>query len=178
MSNSAEVQAWIATLKQEDRSLGKRNRFLAVAFAFALVVALLVGLSVYHWTVGSYAALDNLRIERQPASQGRIEIAFDVRSPGRVRYLRTSGGHRTELIDYFAKPGPVERSWSWSYEPGSDIQVSLTYRQGLWRRTLSAPFPTCTSADIVILIDTTGSMSNGNIRFRSTDLWSTSARSA
>lgn len=158
MSNSAEVQAWIATLKQQDRWLGKRNRFLAMAFGFALVVALLAGVSVYDWTVGSYASLDHVRIERQPASQGRIEIAFEIRSPGRVRYLRTSGGHRTELVDYFTQPGPVERSWSWSYEPGSDIQVSLTYRQGLWRRTLSKAFPTCASADIVILMDTTGSM--------------------
>jgi hypothetical protein len=159
MSSSAELQAWIATLKQEDRSLRKRNLLLTIAFALALVAALLVGLSVYRWTVRSYASLDNVRIERQPAGQGRIEIAFDVRSPGRVRYVRTSGGHRTELVDYFPQPGPVQRSWSWSYKPGSDIEVSLTYRRDLWRRTLSTPFPTCKSADIVILIDTTGSMS-------------------
>ncbi len=159
MSGSAEVRAWIASLKREERSLGRRNRFLAVAFAFALVMAILVGFSVYRWTVGNYAALAEVRIERQPASQGRIDIAFHVRSPGRVHYLRTSGGHRTELIDYFSRPGPVQRSWSWSYEPGRDIEVSLTYRHGLWRRTLASPFPTSKSADIVILIDTTGSMS-------------------
>lgn len=159
MSTSAEVQAWIATLKQEDQSLGKRNRFLGAAFTAGFLLFLVVGISVYRWTVGSYASLDNVRIERHPASQGRIEIAFDVQSPGRVRYLRTSGQHRTELIDYFSQPGPIERSWSWTYEPGQDIDVSLTYRRGFLRRTTRTPFPTGTSADIVILIDTTGSMS-------------------
>jgi Mg-chelatase subunit ChlD len=159
MSSSAEVQAWIATLEQEDQSLGKRNRLITVAFAAGFVVFVVVGISVYRWTVGSYASLDNVRIERHPASQGRIEIAFDVRSPGRVRYLRTSGEHRTELIDYFSQPGPVERSWSWTYEPGENIDVSLTYRSGLLRRSARVAFPTAKSADIVILIDTTGSMS-------------------
>ena len=159
MSSSAEVQAWIATLKQEDQSLGKQNRLLAVAFASGAVVLLLVGASVYRWTVGSYASLDNVRIERHPASQGRIEIAFEVLSPGRVRYLRTSGQHRTELVDYFSHAGAVERSWSWTYEPGEDIDIFLTYRRGLWRRTAGNLFPTAKSADIVILIDTTGSMS-------------------
>lgn len=159
MSSSAEVQAWIATLKKEDQTLGRRNRLLSGAFLVGLAVFLVVGFMVYDWTVGSYAALTDVRIERQPASQGRIEIAFEVRSPGRVRYLRTSGQHRTELVDYFANPGPVERMWSWTYEPGRDIDVSITYRQGLLRRTMRAHFPTAKSADIVILVDTTGSMS-------------------
>ncbi len=159
MSASAEVQAWIATLQKEHRSLGRRNRFLSVAFICGFVALVAVAASVYRWTVGSYAALDNVRIERHSGSQGRIEIVFDVGSPGRVRYLRTSGGHRTELIDYFSQSGPVERSWSWTYEPGDDIEVALTYRRGVWRRTAGATFPTAKSADIVILIDTTGSMS-------------------
>jgi len=159
MSTSAEVQAWIATLQREDQSLERRNRLLLAVFVAGFIVFLAVVVSVYRWTGGSYAALDKVRIERHPASQGRIEIAFDVRSPGRVRYLRTSGSHRTELIDYFSQSGPVERSWAWSYEPGEDIEVSLTYRRGLWRKTAMTPFPTATSADIVVLIDTTGSMS-------------------
>ena len=159
MSSSAEVQAWIATLKQEEQTLGKRNRFLAAAFIAGFIVFLAVGISVYRWTVGSYASLSDVRIERNPASQGRVEISFDVRSPGRVRYLRTSGAHRTELIDYFSEPGQIERSWSWTYEPGEDIRISLTHRRGLWRRTAKSLFPTASSADIVILIDTTGSMS-------------------
>lgn len=158
MSTSAELQAWIATLKQEEQSLGKRNRFLSVAFVAGLIAFLVVGASMYRWTVGSYAALDSVRIERHSANQGRIEIGFDVRAPGRVRYLRTSGSHRTELIDYFSQPGPVERSWSWTYEPGEDIEVSLTHRRGLWRHTARSFFPTGKSADIVILVDTTGSM--------------------
>lgn len=159
MSSSAEVQAWIATLKKEDQTLGKRNRFLTVAFVAGFVIFFAAGISVYRWTVGTYASLANVRIERQPASQGRIEIAFDVQSPGRVRYLRKSGQHRTELVDYFSRPGPVTRMWSWTYEPGEEIDVSLTYRRGLLRRTNRTSFPTAKSADIVVLIDTTGSMS-------------------
>jgi hypothetical protein len=159
MSASAEVQAWIATLQQEDDLLGRQNRVLLIVFSVGIVVLLTVAATVHRWTVGSYAVLDNVRIERQPTSQGRIEIAFQVRSPGRVRYLRTSGEHRTELFDYFSRPGLVERSWAWTYEPGEDIEVSLTCRRGFWRRTATAAFPTADSADIVILIDTTGSMS-------------------
>ena len=159
MSSSAEVQAWIASLKQEDQTLGRRNRLLAVALVAGFVVFLVVVYLVHHWTVGSYAALSDVRIERQPASQGRIEISFEVRSPGRVRYLRTAGDHRTELVDYFASAGAVKRVWSWTYEPGKEINAVLTYRQGLLRHTTRAHFPTAKSADIVILIDTTGSMS-------------------
>ena len=159
MSTSLEVQAWIASLEQEDRSLGRRNRFLSVVFLLGLALALVAAGLVYRWTVGSYASLDHVRIEQHPASQGRIEISFDVLAPGRVRYVRTSGAHRTELVDYFTRPGPVKRSWSWSYEPGQDIVVALPHRRGLWRSTTRTRFSTSKSADIVVLIDTTGSMS-------------------
>jgi len=158
MSASAEVQAWIARLEKEDQSLGRRNRVLLITLGIGVLLLLIVAGSVYRWTVGSYAQLEAVDIKRLPASQGRIEIAFDVIEPGKVRYLRVSGGHRTELIDYFSQPGRVERSWAWTYEPGEKIAVSLTSRGRLARRITKAEFPTAQSADIVILIDTTGSM--------------------
>jgi hypothetical protein len=75
-----------------------------------------------------------------------------------VYYRRQSGGIETEVRDYFSQTGPVERSWSWVYEPGEPIDVLVRYRGALWRRTATANFPTSSSADIVILMDTTGTM--------------------
>lgn len=159
LSSSAEFQAWIAKLEAQDRSIGRRNKILI--WVLGAGVALLIGAGwwVYRSTVRCYAVLDGVQIERQGANQGRLEIVFRVVSPGKVFYRRTSGSTRTEVIDYFDSPGEVRRLWSWVYEPGEDIVVSLTYRGGLLRRTARGRFPTAKRADIVVLMDTTGSMS-------------------
>ena len=107
-----------------------------------------------------------LRIARQCANRtspgqprpNRDRLRRPGAGPGFATSARPANIERN-WWDYFSQPGAVERSWAWSYEPGEDIDVFLTYRRGLWRRTAANLFPTAKSADIVILIDTTGSMS-------------------
>jgi len=158
MMASREMQAWIARLEAERQTVGRRNKFLAVALGVAVVVLVVVLVSLHQATIGTYAVLDNVTITRHPASQGRVEIAFQVTSPGKVYYRRGSGDVQTDVIDYFHRAGPVERSWGWVYEPGEPIDVRVWYRRGILRRAERASFETANRADIVILIDTTGSM--------------------
>lgn len=158
MSN-AEVQAWIAKLEAENKSTGRRNVTLAAALVAGLILLTVIFWGVYQSMVRSYAVLEDVVISRNPANQGRLEISFRVVSPGIVSYRRTSGSISTEVVDSFANSREVRWGWSWVYEPGKDIDVLLSYRDGLWRRSVLKSFPTAKSADIVILMDTTGSMS-------------------
>jgi hypothetical protein len=131
---------------------------LGVLFLLGLVVLLALLGWLYQTTVRSYAVLEGVEIAQNPASQGRVEIAFAVRQPGRVFLERRSGGVTTEVMDYFEQAGPQTRSWSWLFEPGAPIDVRVRYRGWLWRREQSRSFATSSKADIVILMDTTGSM--------------------
>ena len=158
MMASREMQAWIARLEEEQKTLGARNKVLAVALSAGVLFLVIILWVVYSWTIGAYAVLDDVEITRHPASQGRVDISFRVTTPGKVFYRRTSGDVQTELIDYFNSAGEVSRSWAWVYEPGQDIDVTLWYRGRLFRRSERQQFPTADRADIVILIDSTGSM--------------------
>jgi hypothetical protein len=158
MMASREMQAWIARLEEQQQTLGVRNKYLTAALGAGLLLLAVVLWIVYRATIGSYAMLDDVVITRHPANQGRLEISYRVVAPGKVHYRRTSGRVETELVDYYHSPGDVSRSWSWVYEPGEDIDVSMAYRGWLLRRTERKQFPTAARADIVILIDSTGSM--------------------
>jgi hypothetical protein len=160
LSLNAEVQAWITKLESETHSLGRRNRLLLIGLGIGLIVLLAVCWWLYQSSIRSYAVLENVSIERNSTHQGRLQISFRVTKPGKVLYERVSGGIRTEVVDYFDKPGNVERSWSWVYEPGKDIDVEVICRSNFWRQNYAASFPTEKTADIVILMDTTGSMSH------------------
>jgi hypothetical protein len=158
MMASREMQAWIARLEAEKWTLGRRNKYLTAALAAGVVLLGIVLWIVYRWTIGGYAVLDEVVITRHPANQGRLEISFRVVKPGKVHYRRTCRDIQTDVVDYFNSPGRITRSWAWVYEPGRDIDVTLRYRNGLFRRTDHERFPTSDRADIVILIDSTGSM--------------------
>lgn len=157
-SRTDELQRWVASLQAQNQSAGQRNRYLGILFLVGLFSLFILLAWVYQSGVRSYAVLDNVTIVQNPASQGRVEIAFDVTRPGRVFLSRRSGATTTEVIDYFTETGPQQRSWSWVYEPGREIDVAVRYRGALWRKTQQASFDTSSKADIVILIDTTGSM--------------------
>ena len=158
LASSAELQAWISKLELENRSVRRRNRVILAALAIGLLALGGVLWGLYQSGIGTYAVLRDVRVTRNPANQGRLQISFQVVSPGKAFYERTSGRLHTELVDYFRSPGEVRRVWSWVYEPGKDIDVSLMYRGGLFRRAESWSFPTARQADIVVLMDTTGSM--------------------
>ena len=154
-----ELQAWIESLERQQKSLGRRNRLLGVFFATGLIALAGLLAYLYQMSVRSYAALDQVSITRSPVNQSKVQIAFNVIQPGKVYLRRRSGDTVTEVVDYFSQSGAQSRSWSWIYEPGTPIDVELVYRGSIWRRKASQQFPTANSADIVILMDTTGSMS-------------------
>ena len=158
MMAGREMQAWIARLEAENRTITGRNRYLWVALCVGVVVLVAAVWSVYRATIGAYAVLDDVVVRQHPASQGRLEISFRVVSPGMVYYRRTGGGIQTDVIDYFRSPGENKRTWGWGYEPGRPVDVTLWYRRGLWRSAHTQSFPTLRRADLVVLIDTTGSM--------------------
>jgi len=159
MMASAEMQAYLRKLKAEERKLGKRNRVLAVAFGAALVLLVVVLWNVYRAGIGSYALLSDIQVRQEPTSPGRLVLSYQVAAPGKVYCRRVSGGIVTELVDYYHTPCRVERPWSWVYRPGEPIELELRYRRGLLGGTYRSSFPTVRRVDIVVLIDTTGSMS-------------------
>jgi hypothetical protein len=152
------LRAQIDELKQQDRSLGRRNRYLGWVLLGGVVLLLVVLAGLYQFAVRSYAVLDQVAIRQDQANQGMLEVSFRVVSPGVVHYRRTSGKSEAELLEVFRSPGTYTRSWSWLYEPGSPIETSLCFRGPFWRKTQTTAFPTSRRADIVVLIDTTGSM--------------------
>jgi len=160
LASSSELQAWIAKLEAENHSVGRRNHLLLAALAAGLLLLMLVLWWLYRSGIQCYAVLDGVTISRNPSNQGRVQISFRVAKPGRVLYERDSGSVRTQVVDYFDRPGDIQRSWSWVYEPGEDIHIAVWYRSSLWRRSSTASFPTEKQADIVVLMDTTGSMSH------------------
>ena len=159
LASSAELQAWISKLELENRSVRRRNR---PRFSSPWRSG------CWPWAECSGGSI-NPESARTPCcatfaspatrrTRAAFEISFQVVSPGKAFYERTSGRLHTELVDYFRSPGEVRRAWSWVYDPGKNIDVSLLYRGGLFRRTESWSFPTARQADIVVLMDTTGSM--------------------
>lgn len=159
MRGSAEVQAWIRSLEADEATLGAYQRRLKVALACGVGVFVLIAVAIYWTIVGQYAVVDDLKIARHPASQGRLEFALDVVRPGKVHYRRSSGPLQTDLVDRYQVSGPVNRVWAWTYRPGDPIEATVWYRRGLLLRSTRVAFPTSNQADIVVLIDTTGSMS-------------------
>ncbi len=156
---SDEMRAWIDSLQAQQKSIGHRNRWLSVFLGVGLLLLLLILGWVYQTSVRSYAVLRDVQIARHPANQGRIRVSFEVVHPGKVYLSRESGGALTEVIDYYSTAGDQRRDWSWVYQPGEEIRVGLLYRVALWRRGQQQSFPTSKKADIVVLMDTTGSMS-------------------
>ena len=158
MATSGELQAWLARLQQEERQIGRRNRYLAGAAVAGTLLLLILLAGIHRATIGSYSSIDQIEIRQHPADPGRLQIKFNVLSPGKVYCRRVSGDSRTDVIDYFAEPCQVDRPWSWAYRPGQPIEATLWYRRGLLQGTSVESFPTKDRVDIVVLIDTTESM--------------------
>jgi len=158
MKASPEVQAWLKQLETEEEKIGLRNKVLAGALGGGVLLLLLILWGVYRATFGAYAVIDDIRIEQHPVNPGRLQIKYNVVKPGKVYCRRTSGNVETNVLDYYDEPCEVDRPWSWGYRPGKNVDVTLWYRSGLARTSHETSFPTPQQADIVVLIDTTGSM--------------------
>jgi hypothetical protein len=153
-----ELSGRVAELRATSRSIARRNRYLLATFIGAVAILLSALFALYQWQVRSYAVVDDVRIEQDPSNQGRVVVSFQVVSPGKVHYRRKGGAVDAEITDVFHTPGRVTRQWAWQYDPGTPIQVSVKYRSGLWTETRVDRFQTSNHADIVVLMDTTGTM--------------------
>lgn len=158
MAASAEMRAYLAKLEAEDGKIGTRNRYLAAALAGGVLLLVLILWGIYRSTIGAYAIIDEIDIRQDPVRQGRLRIKFRVRSPGKVLCRRVSGQNETDVVDYFFEPCDVDRPWSWPYQPGRNIDLTLSYRGGLLLKDHKSSHATYDRADIVILMDTTESM--------------------
>lgn len=154
MRSSPEMKAWLERLQQQDRTLGRQNRALAVALAAGIAIAIVVLWLGYRSTIGAYAALGGLAAEQHPAHPGRIDFSFRVARPGQVHFRRVSGDRVNERIDHFSARGEFNREWSWDYAPGADLVVTAWYRSWFLRRRQTWRFPTARRLDVVLLIDT------------------------
>lgn len=158
MAGSREMRDWIASLEAQNQSIKRRNVFLLVALTAGLLLLLVILWLVYNATVRSYAVLEDVEVFRHPENQGNIQLKFHVATPGKVLCTRVCGGVKKTLAYDYEETGDQTVSWADEYEPGQEIEISLLYRGGLWRTTVEESFPTSKSADIVVLMDTTGSM--------------------
>jgi hypothetical protein len=158
MLASPEMQAWLRRLQVEERTVGQRNRYLAWALGGAVALLLVAVFFVYRATIGDYAVIGDIQIEQNPAQPGRLQLKYRVLSPGRVACRRESADMQTDVVDRFFRECDVDRPWAWDFRPGADIRLTLWYRSGLLRRSSVQTFSTPEQADIVVLIDTTGSM--------------------
>jgi hypothetical protein len=158
MASSQEVQAWIRRLEAEEKKLARQTSYFTVALVGAGMFLLVSVISVYRATIGAYAVIEEIEFRQHPAQPGRLHLGYRVVSPGKVHCRRVSGEMVTELIDRFRAPCKVERPWSWSYLPGDEILLTIWHRRGFTLRSIQQSFPTSDRVDIVILLDTTGSM--------------------
>jgi Mg-chelatase subunit ChlD len=147
----------------ELEAVAKRNlRFsrLLLGICGAIVLALLLtGWQVYSSQVLSYAVLENVTIEQDDLAMNRVNVAFNVVTPGRVAFDRRSDGSRTEKLDEFATPGPVKLSWTWPSKDSIDFRV--VFRGGMMRaaeQKMMAVGDVSNAIDIVFIMDSTRSM--------------------
>ena len=153
-----EIQAWTDYLEVAAWRMTLRNVVLRCLLVLGVLVFLLACGLFYYWKVGQYAVVRDLTITQNPCNQGQVDIAMKVVKPGKVYCRWCSGKSQAELIDVYREAGEYTRPWSWTYQPGDSIEVSAWYRSWGLCRKKRAVFTTAQNVDIVILIDTTGSM--------------------
>jgi molecular chaperone DnaK len=116
---------------------------------------------IYAHSVLSFAVLDNIEIQQDPAAENLVRVSFNVVKPGKVAFDRRSGGTHTEKIDLLSQTGPVELNWAWPSDPATGVDFRVTYRKWLTRSSREQHFDISGRSgaiDIVFLLDTTSSM--------------------
>lgn len=155
------LQGQIRELQRMQKLNLRRGRQLAIACAVIVACLLLVAYEVYARTVLSYAVLENVQIEQDPAVENKINLKFNVVKPGKVAFDRRSGTNHTEKLDVYDRTGPVQFAWSWPSERETGIDFEVIYRGG-WTRTFERKHFNLSgrshAVDIIFLLDTTGSM--------------------
>jgi hypothetical protein len=155
---SPEIRAYMDQLQEDEQEAIRYDKQLLGVLGVCLLLLLLVWWGVRRGSTGSYAALDDIQVEQNPIDEGRFDIKFNVTRPGKVFFERASGAFKAERTDTFESPGEVERSWSWYYQPGKNAELTIHYRSGIFHKTFTKSFPTSSSVDVVVLMDTTPTM--------------------
>lgn len=158
LSTYQEMQTWLQRMTEDASQLSRRNFRLRLLLILGLLLFLLLLWKIHAMTIGRYAVLRDISIIQNPCHQGQLDISFEVVEPGIVYCRRVCDDIQTDIIDDYFQPGRYVRPWSWTYHPGHLIDVSIWSRS--WGLCLKsrAEFPTAEKMDLVILIDTTGSM--------------------
>lgn len=148
---------------EELQAAAKRNirnsRFLMGICGLIVLGLLLTGWQMYYSRVLAYAVLDDVQITQDPMVQNRVHVSFNVTKPGQVAFDRRSGDARTEKLDVFSQPGPVQMAWAWPSKKEVDFRV--VYRDGFLRTSdqkLLNVGESNNAIDIVFLMDSTRSM--------------------
>ncbi|MDO4550133.1 MAG: vWA domain-containing protein [Planctomycetia bacterium] len=155
---SSELQNWVNRFKTDMEKFNFRNGWLRIVLVITSIIVLFLLVWIHQKTIGKYAVLKDVLITQNPCNQGQVEISFEVVKPGQVYCRWMNDGTYTDICDDYFQPGKYTRPWSWTYHPGKSIDISLWFRTWLFRRNKTESFPTTRDLDMVILIDTTGSM--------------------
>jgi hypothetical protein len=158
------LQGQIRELQETQRKNVQRSRALGLIAALVTLAILLTVFNVYRLKVLSYAVIRDVEIEQDAASDRTIRVAFDVVTPGKVSYDRSSGGSRMEKVDVFAEPGRKQLTWTWPADAATGIDFRVGYRGGLTRAAetrhfdVGAEVKKTAHVDVLFLLDTTISM--------------------
>lgn len=160
------LQGQIRQLEEAQRKNVRRGRALGVIAAIVAAAIILTVINVYRLTVLSYAVVKEVEIKQDESSDRTIRITFDVVTPGKVSYDRSSGSRRIEKVDLFADAGRKELTWTWPADPATGIDFRVGYRGGLTRAAVSRHFDVtpevrrAAHVDVLFLLDTTISMND------------------
>lgn len=160
------LQGQIRELEETQRKNVRRGRALGVIAAIVALAIMLTIFNVYRLTVLSYAVVKNVEIKQDESSDRTIRVSFDVVTPGKVSYDRSSGGNRVEKVDVFADAGRQELTWTWPADATTGIDFRVGYRGGLTRAAESRHFNVgaevrkAAHVDVMFLLDTTISMND------------------
>jgi hypothetical protein len=134
------LQGEIRKLRKVHRRNVRRSRML-MAVCLLVFVALATTLYlVYDAAVLSFAVLRNVQILQDAEDPQRIDVSFEIVTPGKVTYDRRSGKSRTEKLDVLATRGRSGFSWLWTSDPSTGIDFQVVYRKGLTRETVARHF--------------------------------------
>lgn len=159
LTTHQEMQVWLQRMTEDASRLSRRNFGLRLLLILGLLLFLFLLWKIHAVTIGRYAVLRDITIVQNPCHQGQLDISFEVVKPGMVYCRRICDDIQTDIIDDYFEPGHYVRPWSWTYRPGHIIDVSIWSRSwGLCMKS-HAEFPTAEKMDLVVLIDSTGSMS-------------------
>jgi hypothetical protein len=108
----------------------KRGRaFGLLSLAAALTIALIL-YQVYARTVLAYAVLENIQVEQDPMEEGKIQVSYDVTTPGKVAFDRQSGSKRYEKLDLIGETGRQGFWWILPSDSKTGINFHVRYRDG------------------------------------------------